>query len=64
MSGKAGISERSARRIEKGKHQAQQKQPRQYKTRKDPFNGLFEKHLVPLLKENPALPQSLIKWLR
>jgi len=51
---KAGISERSARRIEKGEHQSQQ-QPRQYRTRKDPFDGLFEQHLVPLLEENPAL---------
>ncbi|MBL4941604.1 MAG: IS21 family transposase [Colwellia sp.] len=61
---KAGISERSARRIEIGEHQAQQQQPRQYRTRKDPFNGLFEKHLVPLLKDNPALqPITLLDVL-
>jgi len=61
---KAGISERSARRIEIGEHQAQQQQPRQYRTRKDPFNGLFEKHLVPLLKNNPALqPITLLDVL-
>jgi Mu transposase, C-terminal domain len=60
---KSGISERSARRIEKGEHQTQH-QPRQYRTRKDPFNGLFEKHLVPLLKENPALqPITLLDVL-
>jgi len=60
---KAGISERSARRIEKGEHQTQH-QPRQYRTRKDPFNGLFEQHLVPLLKENPALqPITLLDVL-
>jgi len=58
-SAKAGISERSARRIEKGEHQTQP--PRQYRTRKDPFNGLFEEHLVPLLKDNPALqPMTLL----
>jgi transposase len=60
---KSGISERSARRIEKEEHQTQQ-QPRQYRTRKDPFNGLFEQHLVPLLKENPALqPITLLDEL-
>lgn len=60
---KAGISERSARRIEKGEHQTQH-QPRQYRTRKDPFNGLFEKYLVPLLKDNPALqPITLLDVL-
>jgi hypothetical protein len=51
---KAGISERSARRIESGAHQTQE-QPRQYRTRQDPFNGLFEQHLVPLLEVNPQL---------
>lgn len=60
---KSSISERSARRIEKGEHQTQH-QPRQYRTRKDPFDGLFEKHLVPLLKENPALqPITLLDVL-
>jgi len=60
---KVGISERSARRIEKGEHQSQH-QPRQYRTRKDPFNGLFEKHLVPLLKLNPELqPITLLDVL-
>jgi hypothetical protein len=57
------LSERSARRIEKKEHQTQQ-QPRQYRTRKDHFNGLFEQHLVPLLKENPALqPITLLDEL-
>ncbi|MCF6345022.1 MAG: IS21 family transposase [Thiomicrorhabdus sp.] len=60
---KVGISERSARRIEKGERQSQH-QPRKYRTRKDPFNGLFEKHLVPLLKLNPELqPITLLDVL-
>jgi hypothetical protein len=60
---KAGISQRSARRIEKDERQTN-KGPRQYSTRKDPFNGLFEKHLIPLLKENPALqPITLLDVL-
>lgn len=60
---KAGFSERSARRIEKGEHPIQQ-QSRKYRTRKDPFNGLFEEHLIPLLKENPRLqPITLLEVL-
>ena len=60
---KTGISERSARRIDKGEHKAQHL-PRQYRTRKDPFNGLFEEHLVPLLSKNPALqPITLLDVL-
>lgn len=60
---KAGFSERTARRIESGEYQAQH-QPRQYRTRKDPFDGLFEECLVPLLKENPALqPITLLDVL-
>jgi hypothetical protein len=60
---KAGISQRSARRIENGEHHTAQP-PRQYRTRKDPFKGLFEKHLIPLLEENPGLqPITLLDVL-
>jgi len=60
---KSGLSERSARRIEKGEHPIQQ-QPRKYRTRPDPFKGLFEEHLIPLLKENPGLqPITLLEVL-
>jgi hypothetical protein len=60
---KAGISERSARRIDAGMHQSGQA-PRTYSTRKDPFDGLFEQYLVPLLKANPALqPITLLDAL-
>jgi len=60
---KAGFSERTARRIDKGEHQTQH-QPRNYKTRTDPFNGLFESLLVPLLEQNPALqPITLLDVL-
>ena len=60
---KAGISPRSARRIEKDERQAKNI-PRHYRTRKDPLNGLFEKHLIPLLEENPALqPITLLDVL-
>ncbi|MFK5855550.1 MAG: IS21 family transposase [Bacteroidota bacterium] len=60
---KAGFSERTARRIEKGEHQVNHL-PREYRTRKDPFKGLFEKYLVPLLEENPELqPITLLDVL-
>ena len=59
----AGISERTARRIESGKHSTI-KQTRTYRTRKDPFNGAFEEHLVPLLKSDPELqPITLLDHL-
>jgi hypothetical protein len=59
----AGFSERTASRIEQGEHTTV-KHPRDYKTRKDPFKGLFEEHLVPLLKLNPGLqPITLLDVL-
>jgi hypothetical protein len=51
---KAGFSERTARRIDKGEHNITHS-VRQYRTRTDPFNGLFEQYIVPLLEDNPAL---------
>jgi len=51
---KAGFSERTARRIDKGEHKTMPL-ARQYRTRKDPFNGLFEQHIVPLLESDPEL---------
>jgi hypothetical protein len=60
---KAGISERSARRIEIGDHQAAKAQ-RNYATRKDPFNGLFEQIIIPLLEDNSGLqPITLLDVL-
>ena len=59
----AGMSERTARRVESGKHSTT-KLPRAYRTRKDPFNGAFEQHLVPLLKADPELqPITLLDHL-
>ena len=60
---KSGFSERTARRIDKGEHEVKHG-VRKYRTRKDPFNGLFEQHLVPLLEANPALqPITLLEVL-
>jgi len=59
----AGMSERSARRVESGEHSTT-KLPRAYRIRKDPFNGAFEQHLVPLLKADPELqPITLLDHL-
>lgn len=55
-SAKLGISSRSGRRIEKGKHHAQQsKKMREYKTRTSPLNEVWESDLVPLLEKTPTL---------
>lgn len=51
---KAGISERTARRIDKGDF-SPNKDQRNYRTRADPFDGDFEKHLVPLLSNDPLI---------
>jgi len=60
---KAGFSERTARRIDKGEHEVK-RGVRKYRTRKDPFKGLFEQYLVPLLESNPALqPITLLEVL-
>ncbi len=60
---KAGFSERTARRIDKDERQPHHL-PRHYSTRKDPFKGFFETHLVPLLEDNPALqPITLLDVL-
>ena len=50
---KADISVRSGRRIEKG--QRQQKKPRGWKTRDDPFKEVWESEIVPLLVREPEL---------
>lgn len=61
---KAGISERSGRRIESGQHSTN-RTPRQYRTRKDPLDGKFEAVLQPLLEKNPALlPVTLFEHLQ
>ncbi|MFT5707198.1 MAG: hypothetical protein ACI9ES_001489 [Oceanospirillaceae bacterium] len=48
------MSARTERHVELGEHSTT-KVPRAYRTRKDPFNGAFEQHLVPLLKADLEL---------
>lgn len=76
---KAGISERSGRRIEKAEHSS--RKPRHWRTRKDPLAEVWENELVPLLEREPDLtgltllehlddnypgrfPQSLLRTLQ
>lgn len=54
-SAKAGISERTARRIEHGSHRPNRGRPRDWQTRQDPLDGLWEKELRPRLEAEPRL---------
>lgn len=49
---KSGISERSGRNIEHGKHRGGE---RHWRTRKDPFADVWESELIPLLNKEPEL---------
>ncbi|MCB1080700.1 MAG: IS21 family transposase [Chlamydiia bacterium] len=55
----AGISERSARKIEKrGFREA--KPAHDWKTRKDPFESVWESQVIPMLEKNPHLQARTI----
>jgi hypothetical protein len=62
----AGISERTARRIDAHEHSSQQAQlPRDYKTRKDPLETVWESELEPMLRQQPGLlPITLYEYLQ
>src|SRR5699024_5842232 len=49
---KAGISERSARRIDKQEIQPKRSTPRTWRTRKDPLADVRESRLLPWIREN------------
>lgn len=62
---KAGMSERSGRRIEKGELQPGCKRPRDWRTRTDPFAEVWALELEPLLAKNPKLtPITLFEKLQ
>jgi hypothetical protein len=62
-SAKAGISERSGRAIEHGKRKPYRM--RNWRTRPDPFSGIFETELMPLLVTTPDLsPITLLEYLQ
>lgn len=52
---RAGVSERSARRIEQGQTLPSQRAPRTWRTRPDPLAEVWETEVVPLLRRDPAL---------
>lgn len=61
---KAGFSERTGRRIEKGEITPGAKGKRHWRTRKDPFAGVWESEIVPMLAECPQLqPLTLFEHL-
>lgn len=62
---KAGMSERSGRRIEKGELQPGGKQQRHWRTRVDPFADVWDSEVIPLLTKNPKLtPITLFEKLQ
>lgn len=63
---KSGISERSARTIDKGLHHTQKPyKPRSYKTRTSPIDEIWDNDLEPMLKANPDLqPTTLLSYIQ
>lgn len=52
---KAGISERSARRVERSDALPSQRQPRSWRTRQDPLADVWDADVVPLLRADAQL---------
>lgn len=52
---KAGLSVRTGRNLEKGKQADLAQTHRPWRTRKDPFESVWEKELLPLLESKPTL---------
>jgi len=62
---KAGISERSGSRIEKGNLQPGNKRKRYWRTRVDPFADVWDSEILPLLEKNHKLtPITLFEKLQ
>ena len=59
-SAKAGISERSARRIDRGRIDVLEPKERHWRTRKDPFEAVWDREIVPLLSKQPALDATTL----
>jgi hypothetical protein len=63
-SAKAGLSESSGRRIDKG-NLPKKKAPRHWRTRKDPFADVWKSEILPLLEKAPNLtPTTLFEDLQ
>jgi len=54
-SARAGVSERTGRRIEAGQLNPLENKDRHWRTRKDPFAEVWDSEVVPLLEEQPRL---------
>lgn len=62
---KAGISERSGRDIDHGKHVDAKTKARHWRTRKDPLDKVWQSELAPLLEQSPLLqPITLLEHLQ
>ena len=61
---KAGISERSGRRIDKGQISPGVKSKRHWRTRKDPFTDVWDDEIIPILANAPELqPLTIFEHL-
>lgn len=64
-SAKAGISERSGRDIEKNRLRASSSKLRNWRTRTDPFEKVWESELEPMLEKEPGLSAlTLLEYLQ
>jgi hypothetical protein len=62
---KGGFSVRTGRRIEKGEHQPQKGQARDWRTREDPYAEVWESEIVPMLEKEPKLrPMTIFEYLQ
>ncbi len=59
-SAKAGVSERSGRRIKDGQIGVLQARERHWRTRKDPFEAVWESEVVTLLEQQPGLDATTL----
>lgn len=62
---KAGISERSGRKIDAGKRINPHKATRHWRTRHDPLKAVWEAELIPLLEQSPNLQAiTLLEYIQ
>jgi len=57
---KAGLSERTGRRVETGSYGPQSKGPRYWRTRKDPFAEVWDSEVLPQLEAEPRLSATTL----
>jgi hypothetical protein len=57
---KAGFSESTARRIDRGRQPMSQRPTRQYRTREDPFQDVWRSEVVPILNRAPGIRATAV----